>query len=56
MRKVKFILDRGYPHGEKEEIVTIDDDVDDYEIDEMLNDWILSQSVYYWEDCNAKDE
>lgn len=53
MRKVRFILDKGYPHGEMEEIVTIDDDTDDDEIEEMLHDWVLSRSRFYWEECNV---
>lgn len=56
MRKVEFVLDKGYPHGEKKEIVTIDDDVTDDEIEDMLNNWVLSQSMCDWKECNASDE
>ena len=43
MRKIKFVLDIGDLHEKIEEIIITDDDVTDDEIEEMLNDWILSQ-------------
>jgi len=47
--KVKFILDEGYPHGEKTEIMDFDDDTPGSELHDELHAWVLAQTMCSFE-------
>lgn len=47
--KVKFVLDKGYPHGEVTEIMDYDDDTPTCEINDDLYDWVLAQTRCHFE-------
>lgn len=55
MRKIKFTIDKGYPWGEKIEVREFDDDMDDNEIQEEFENWIISNTIGQWEDISYEN-